>query len=63
MNKCDFCKYGPNPNNFFCINRGGSTCDDAAKRYLQVVLSKNRKTSTHNKNVNVNKNYRGGKRR
>ena len=63
MNKCDFCREGPKGNNEYCRYRGFSFCDESAKRYLRVVLSRNNKTTTHNKNVNVHKNYRGGKKR
>lgn len=59
MNKCDFCRNGPrNPEK--CAWRGDTCCDEAAKRYMQVVLSRNNKTTTHNKNVNVHKHTKHG---
>ena len=66
MNKCDFCRYGPchGP----CGYKGSNACLEATERYMKVVMSKNNRTTTHNKNVNVHKNThhsgnKGGKKR
>ena len=56
MNKCDFCREGPRRNPEQCGYRGYSCCEEAAKRYMQVVKSRNNHTHTYNKNVNVRKN-------
>ena len=63
MNKCDFCKWGPCYHPDRCSCRGGVSCSEAAERYMKVCMSRNHKTTTHNKNVNVHKNYRKGKNR
>ena len=56
MTKCDFCGCS-----------GGCTaskCNAAAERFARVCISKNQRTTTHNKNVNIRKNTRhSGKRR
>ena len=68
MNKCDFCSCGPISNPDHCLVRGGFACEEAAERYMKVCMSRNHKTTTHNKNVNVHKNThhsgnKGGKKR
>jgi hypothetical protein len=68
MKKCDFCAEGPRNNPENCPHRGHSECDEAAERYMKVCISRNQKTTTTNKNVNVHKNThhsgnKGGKKR
>ena len=53
MNKCDFCQYGPCHGS--CWYQGGGACEEAAKRYMRVVISKN--------NRRGGRSYHNGKRR
>lgn len=61
MNKCDFCKcYDPIRRH--CVSYVGSgSCEEAARRYVNFVRSKN--SRTHTKNININKRRNTGKRR
>lgn len=66
MNKCDFCRNGPRSNQDICYAQGSQSCEEAAQRYMKVCMSRNHKTTTHNKNVNVHNtthNERNGKKR
>lgn len=68
MKKCDFCSHGPTNNPDNCFYRGYPCCREAAERYMKVCMSRNHKTTTTNKNVNVHKNThhsrnKGGKNR
>ena len=64
MNKCDFCVYGEKGKcgKPFSVY-DNDECQKAVERYTRVCLSRNQKTKTYNKNVNVQKKgSRGGKK-
>ena len=61
MNKCDFCMHGPCENVDYCYYRGTSYCDSAIESYMKILLNRNKRTTTHNKNINVRRN--GSKKR
>ena len=58
MIKCDFCKRY-NPLTHKCEKMAGlwydTSCDDAAKRFLSFLRSKN--SRSHTKNININKKF------
>ena len=51
MNKCDFCRHGPKRSNECCFYRGTDVCDTAAFRYMKVLMNKDNRTTTQNKNI------------
>ena len=62
--KADFCtcSHMNNQGKLYCPTNCGhrncSPCDDAIKNFTRFMVSRNKKNSTINKNINVKKNHK-----